>query len=70
MTIQNTYAGGRPSGSSAPEQVEKLKAAAKAPSPPDGSDLNEEDTNTTIERSVPRMRGRFPMMPRDIRMDS
>lgn len=50
--------------------VEKLKAAAKAPPPRADANLEEEDANTTIERSVPRTRGRFPMMPKDLKTDS
>jgi hypothetical protein len=48
------------------EIVERLKAAAEAPPPKPDADLNDEDVNTTFVRSVPRQRGRFPMMPRNL----
>ncbi len=50
--------------------VEKIQAAAKAPPPRADANLEEEDTSTTIERSVPLTRGRFPMMPRNLKMKS
>ena len=46
--------------------VERLTRAAEAPPPTPDADLSEEDVNTTIIRSIPLRRGRFPMMPRGV----
>lgn len=47
--------------------VERLTAAAKAPPPRPDADLSEEDANTTFIRSVSRYKGRFPMMPKEVK---
>lgn len=47
--------------------IEHLKAAVNAPAPSAEADLSQEDMHTSFKRYIPRMRGRFPMMPPNVK---
>ena len=49
--------------------VERLKAAAEAPPPDTGVDLEQEDQMMTIKRSLRMKLGRFPLMPKGVKPD-
>lgn len=49
--------------------VEQLRAAADAPPPTADADLNEEDQHVTIKRSVRLKKGRFTLLPKDVKGD-
>ena len=49
--------------------VDRLMEAANSPPPDPDTDLSVGDMNTIVKRSVPRMRGRLPIMPQGSKSD-